>query len=115
VSSIGSSTSELQVAHRHVRGDDTTITSSPAGASERSLLSLSFQTDAVVASVDGAASRGNFLEHRIALLSQYTAAGFHDRGDTGALANDIRAANANEATQMLSLPQAVEKFGRTSI
>jgi hypothetical protein len=79
------------------------------------LLSLSFQTDAVVASVDGAASRGNFLEHRIALLSQYTAAGFHDRGDTGALANVIRAANVNEATQMLSLPQAVEKFGRTSI
>jgi hypothetical protein len=78
-------------------------------------LSLSFQTDAVVASVDGAASRGNFLEHRIALLSQYTAAGFHDRGDTGALANVIRAANVNEATQMLSLPQAVEKFGRTSI
>jgi hypothetical protein len=118
VPSIGSSTSELQVAHRHVRGDDTTITLSPAGsggASERSFLSLSFQTDAVVASVDGAASRGNFLEHRIALLSQYTAAGFHDRGDTGALANDIRATNVNEATQMLSLPQAVEKFGRTNI
>jgi hypothetical protein len=115
VSSIGS---EFRVAHRHVRGDETTIASSAAGsdgASERSLLSFSFQTDAVVASVDGAASRGNYLEHRIALLSQYTAAGFHDRGDTGGLANDIRAANANEPTQMLSLPQAVEKFGRSHI
>jgi hypothetical protein len=117
-SSAGSSTSHFQGAHKIFRGDDTTITSPPTGKdrpSGRSFLSVSSHADAVAGSVDRVESRGNFLEHRVALLSQYVAAGFHVRGDEGALAGHITSANASEVIQTLSLAQTVDRLGRNNV
>jgi hypothetical protein len=47
------------------------------------------------------------VERRIALLNQYTAAGFNNQTDAGALAT--RGTAAIEATHMFSLAQAVEQ------
>jgi hypothetical protein len=102
-----------------LRATSNTIVASPAsgavGPSNRSSLGLSFHTSTIGASVYGATSRRDFMDQRIALLCQYTAAGFQVRDDAGALASHMTAANGSTASQMLSVPQAIEKFGRQNI
>jgi hypothetical protein len=100
-----------QSRQRHV---NTTMISIPLerGRSERSSL---FGDSPIAGTSDAAANRRDFVHQKIALLSQYTAAGFHDRGNEGALASHITPANASEASQMLLLSQVAQERGRNTI
>jgi hypothetical protein len=82
------------------------------GRSERSSL---FGDSPIAGTSDAAANPRDFVHQKIALLSQYTAAGFHDRGNEGALASHITPANASEASQMLLLSQVAQERGRNTI
>lgn len=95
---------------RERRADNTTMISTPLekGRSERS----SFFGDGPVGTSNAAAR--DLVHQKIALLSQYTAAGFHDRGNEGALASHITPAIASDASQMLLLSQVAQERGRNT-
>jgi hypothetical protein len=84
-------------------------TATERGRSERSVF---FEGSLFSGSSEGAAGARDFVHQKIALLSQYTAAGFHIRGDEGALANHVTEANASEVTQLQLLAQTIEHRGR---
>jgi hypothetical protein len=90
-----------------ITNSEAAISPSRARAGSSHALSLALERGSIVATAGG----GGLVDHRIALLSQYTAAGFHVRGNTGAIVNPVDAGSGTETTQPIWLAKAAEHRG----
>jgi hypothetical protein len=99
--------------NRQRHADTTKMISTPieSGRSERSSL---FGDSPIAGTLDAPASPRDSVHQKIALLSQYTVAGFHHRGNECALGIHITPANASDGFQMLLPSQVAQERGRNT-